>query len=172
MKRLLGVARVTVVALATAVTCVTALAVVAPAVLPIQFLYVQSGSMEPNLGVGALVVARPAEAAELGKGDVIVFSPQGKGTLVMHRIVRREATPQGEVFVTKGDANDAEDPWLVPAAGSGWRIERSVPMVGYALGFARDPRASIVLLSAAGGWMMFGLLRRIWRAPTPAPSAA
>ena len=172
MKRLLRWTRVIVVAAATTVTCVTALAVVAPAVLPIQFLYVQSGSMEPNMGVGALVMARPADASELGKGDVIVFSPGGKGAQVMHRIVRREATPQGEVFVTKGDANDAEDPWLVPAAGSGWRIERSVPKVGYALGFARDPRASMVLLSTAGGWLMFGLLRRIWRSPAPAPSAA
>lgn len=62
---------------------------------------VTTGSMEPGLPPGSLVLALPGQA---GPGDIVVFQAEDGGQVV-HRVV--ESTPEG--LVTQGDANDRTD---------------------------------------------------------------
>lgn len=62
---------------------------------------VTTGSMEPGLPPGSLVLALPGQA---GQGDIVVFQTEDGGQVV-HRVV--ESTPEG--LVTQGDANDRTD---------------------------------------------------------------
>lgn len=79
------------------------------------FLVVKSGSMEPVIQVGDIIITLPVQPSEIRvgpeDGDVIVFfKPPYCGDLrylIVHRAI--EVTEEG--FITKGDANPLPDPW-------------------------------------------------------------
>ncbi len=70
-------------------------------------LVVKSGSMEPTLKVGDVIVIEPASPEDIKVGDVIVFWNPWYGNLVVHRVVH--ITEEG--VYTRGDANAGIDPW-------------------------------------------------------------
>jgi signal peptidase len=74
-------------------------------------MVVLSGSMEPRLVPGDVVIADHTDPHALRSGTVIVFREPGDGRLVVHRLVRIASS--GEL-VTKGDANPSEDSTPVP----------------------------------------------------------
>ncbi len=65
-------------------------------------LIVSSGSMEPELSVGDVIIIKSCANYEVG--DIITYSVDDK-YFVTHRIIERE----GNNFVTKGDNNNVED---------------------------------------------------------------
>ncbi len=145
---------------------------VGPRFLPYQTYTVLSGSMEPTLPVGSVIVAVPARGEELNTGDVItVANPQHAGVLVTHRIIGIENSPQGRTFTTKGDANSVPDSWVVPGTGSGWRYAFSIPYLGYALSALQSDLGRLFLLVIPT--MLLGglLLIEIWR-PARKPDQA
>lgn len=78
-------------------------------------LKVITGSMEPSIHEGDYIVVKKADPAELKEGDIICFYSGDKAIYGMpntHRIVR--ILDDGS-FVTKGDANNKEDPVPVTA---------------------------------------------------------
>lgn len=76
--------------------------------LPGAFLTVESGSMEPVLSEGDLLFVWETPYEELKVGDTVTF--HGNNELVTHRIVRED----GSRFVTRGMANNVEDPSIGP----------------------------------------------------------
>ena len=64
-----------------------------------------SGSMEPEIPVGSLVIATEVPFEEIEPGDILMF--HSGGTLVTHRVVAND-TVVGQL-TTKGDANDSVD---------------------------------------------------------------
>ncbi len=90
-------------------------AVVKPEETPAFFGYkmyvIISGSMQPELDVGDIVIVKKINPNELKKDDVISFR---KGqTIITHRIVDVENTEQKLQFLTKGDNNNTNDKDLV-----------------------------------------------------------
>lgn len=137
---------------------------VGPRFLPYQTYTVLSGSMEPALPVGSVIVAVPARGEELKTGDVItVANPQHAGALVTHRIVAIENGPQGRSFTTKGDANSAVDSWVVPGAGSGWRYSFAIPYLGYVLSALQSDLGRLFLLIIPTVLLGGLMLIEIWR---------
>ncbi len=65
-----------------------------------------SGSMEPLIGVGDVVVAEPYTGQELVPGSVIVFEDPVWGGLISHRL---ESANADGTLTTKGDANRSAD---------------------------------------------------------------
>jgi signal peptidase len=84
---------------------------------------VVSGSMEPNLHVGDLMIVRAQES--YSAGDIAIYN-RGRITII-HRIV--DITPQGYVF--KGDNNPAPDPDIVPPERVLGRGLFAIPLLGY-----------------------------------------
>lgn len=74
-------------------------------------LTVLSGSMEPTLPVGSLVVVRPVDAADVRIGDVVTYLPHPDDpTAITHRVTGvTHRTDGGRTFTMQGDANDAPD---------------------------------------------------------------
>lgn len=83
-------------------------------------LVVVSGSMEPVLPVGSVVLSRSTPAAELEVGDIVtVERPRDLG-LVTHRVVSATPGDGGSTeLVLRGDANSVDDPepYVVSSAG-------------------------------------------------------
>jgi signal peptidase I len=93
---------------------------------------VVSGSMEPVLPVGSVIVTRLVEVAEIRPGDIITFA-LGRN-LVTHRVVEL-VHKEGDTrpwFRTKGDANNQPDPELVASKTKYLpKTVAFVPIAGY-----------------------------------------
>ena len=85
----------------------------APSVFGFSVLQVTSGSMEPEIPVGGIVVVRKAKPESLKVGDVISFYSNDidiSGKVNTHRIIEIKQSESGEkIFRTKGDANEYAD---------------------------------------------------------------
>jgi signal peptidase len=156
------------VTLATWAVVACAAAVMLAVGLPYAFGFksftVMSGSMEPAIGTGAVVVERPIAPREARVGDVVTFKdPEGSGRLITHRVASVRLRGGTARFVTKGDANNTPERWSVPADGSIGRVAYDVPKVGYVMAYAGG-RHGRILLFALPVLLLAGYeLVRIWR---------
>ena len=117
---------------------------------------VLTGSMEPEISVGAMVMARPERAADIEPGEVIQFvppepyGPPGGGPVV-HRVVDVSRDAEGTVVVhTKGDANSGADPWSLDASRSTvYRVVGHSELAGGLLDTGRRSAATVALCGVA-----------------------
>jgi signal peptidase len=141
-----------------------ALAVGLPHAFGFKSFTVMSGSMEPAIGTGAVVVERPIAPREARVGDVVTFKdPEGSGRLITHRVTSVRVRGSTARFVTKGDANNTPERWSVPADGSIGRVAYDVPKVGYALAYAGGRHGRILLFVLPVLLLAGYELVRIWR---------
>ncbi len=73
----------------------------------ISMKIVESGSMEPAIKTGSLVVVAPASSYFVG--DIITFESTSADVPTTHRITEVKEENGLQVFVTKGDANEEAD---------------------------------------------------------------
>ena len=89
-----------------------------PRVVGFSVFRVLTGSMEPEIPEGSLLVVRETDTDAIQIGDVISFfspDPTLEGAVNTHRVVDIQTENGGKVFYTKGDANVLEDAYPVPA---------------------------------------------------------
>ena len=101
---------------------------------------VYTGSMEPAIHVGSVVVIKPVDVERLEEGDVVCFTFSGPASIT-HRIIN--ITTEG--FITKGDANEDPDQWIVRRENIVGKVILIIPYVGYLGHFVRTPIGFILL---------------------------
>ncbi len=111
---------------------------------------VLSGSMEPEISVGDLLIVAERKSYEVG--DVVVY--QDGRMAVTHRIV---AITEDEV-ITKGDANNTEDAPITVEQIKG-EVVLAIPHAGYAVNAIKTPLGTLCILALA-----IFLLERSFRA--------
>jgi signal peptidase I len=111
-----------------------------------EFDAVLSGSMEPVLGVGGLVIIRPVDAQDVNVGDVISFKLPDINTPICHRIIEKSQTADGLVFKTKGDANEEADQNPVPAEAVNGKEIFYMPRVGNLARLSQAGRERIYIM--------------------------
>lgn len=102
---------------------------------------VYTGSMEPAVPVGSIVVIKPVDPETLKIGDIICFQ-LSKPPSITHRIIN--ITNEG--FITKGDANEDPDTWIVKKENVIGKVEMTIPYVGHLGYFVRTPLGFITLI--------------------------
>lgn len=128
----------------------------------IQVKVVKSGSMEPTIKTGGIVIDMPASSYEIG--DIITFGQDTKTQIpTTHRIVAVEGTGADRVFTTKGDANDAPDPTPTPIGEVHGKVLLTIPFVGYVLDFARKPLGFMLLVGVPAAFIILEELGKIAR---------
>jgi signal peptidase I len=144
--------------------------VVAPSLFGGRSLTVMSGSMEPALGVGDVVINSRVSPAEVRVGDIVTFNdPEGTGKLITHRVRQLRIVDGTAKVVTKGDNTNAVERWDMPATGSLGRVEYHVPLLGFLVFWLHGPFASLALI-VIPAVLLAGLeLWRIWRPERPGP---
>ena len=126
-------------------------------------LIVRSGSMEPAVEVGDVIVTRTVHPTQVDVGDVITFSdPTRAGELVTHRTQRVEQQGSRIAFVTKGDANGGVERWTIDRSGTVGLLIFRLPSVGYALSWAGEPVTRLALVLAGAILLGYSGGRRIW----------
>ncbi|XCP85592.1 signal peptidase I [Roseburia hominis] len=97
-----------------------------------QVYNVISGSMEPALPIGSLVLVKPQDAAKVQEGDIIAFySATDTGAIITHRVVENQVAAGR--LVTKGDANEDKDINPVEYDQFLGKVMFSVPFLGMIL---------------------------------------
>lgn len=112
----------------------------------IELKIVKSGSMEPTIPTGSLVIVKPMQS--YGIGDVITFGADTKTQIpTTHRIIGYESDAEGRsVFRTQGDANEDQDANPVQRGEIIGKVVFHMPFVGFVLDFARQPLGFALLI--------------------------
>jgi signal peptidase len=156
--------RVTAVSLAMGIGLGTFGVIVAPSLVGGRSLTVMSGSMEPALRVGDIVINSKVSPADVRVGDIVTFNdPEGTGKLITHRVRRVRIADGTAHMVTKGDKTNSVERWDVPASGSFGRVEFRVPLLGFLVFWLHGPLARLGLIVIPALLLAGFELWRIWR---------
>jgi signal peptidase len=166
MTAVLSNARLALTWFALGIALALTLALAAPLLFGARPLTVLSGSMEPALMTGDVVVVKSIDPIAARPGDVVTFrSPSGRA-LITHRVQRMRARGQAVQFVTKGDANVPVERWQVDRGEQIRRVVLRVPLIGYGLNLFRTRLGLIALVLVPLVLLGFVELWSIWR-PEP-----
>lgn len=140
------------------------MAITVPYLFGGKSLTVLSGSMEPNLHVGDVIVVHEISPLSARVGDIVTFrDPADPTRLVTHRVRSIQAVGNSVRFVTKGDANTSVENWKISADGKIGQVRYRIPRIGYTLAWIRGKlgRLMLVVIPALmlGAWE----IHRIWR---------
>ena len=143
---------------------------VGPHVLNYRTMTMLTGSMSPVIDPGDVTIVTPLPVAEVTAGMIIAYHiPLDDHHLVSHRVVSVEHDADGTVTVqTKGDANDAADPWKAILQGdTAYQVRAVIPELGHVIQALRTPVISQALVYGAPTLLAGWLLLSIWRPQTP-----
>lgn len=105
---------------------------------------VLSGSMNPEIKVGDLVLVKEVDTSSLKKDDIIAYR-DSQDKVTTHRIVEVINNKEGLSFITKGDANNTEDAEIKASQVEGKYIKK-YPGIGKAVLFIQQPLGFAVVV--------------------------
>ena len=136
---------------------------------------VLSGSMEPAIAAGDVVVVESVPPGAIAVDDVITYSRSDEAATVTHRVIDIDDAGGERVFYTKGDANEDADQRPVPASALVGAVVLTIPYIGYVIQFVGTRAGFALLVVLPFGALLVtegvGLLRRR-RGGTDADEAA
>jgi len=119
-----------------------------------------------------MVVTAPKPVADLRVGDVISYQiPVEDHRVETHRVTSIKTRPDGLVQIqTKGDANEAVDPWTaVLAEDTVYEVQTVIPKAGSVIRVLSAPLIQhAILWGALGGVLILGF-SMIWKKKPVAP---
>jgi len=115
-------------------------------------------SMEPAINRGSAIVVDPVDPGALRVGDVVSLRVGPERAVFTHRIVRIVERPDGLWLETKGDANEAPDPALVPAASVVGRVGLTISAIGYVIAAVSTSSGLLLIGGLAGVFLAVALL--------------
>ncbi len=115
-----------------AVSLFALITVVIPLLLGAQTYTVLTASMQPGMPPGTLIAVRPSSIDDVRVGDVVTYQLRsGEPAVVTHRVVGTTSSTGGaRLLITRGDANDADDPPVQSEQLRG-TVVFAVPYLGY-----------------------------------------
>lgn len=123
---------------------------------------VLSGSMEPAIKIGSVVVIRQAD--EYRVGDVITFGADTKSEVpITHRIYEIKNINGEAVYTTKGDANNAPDIKELQKTEILGKVLFNVPYFGYAISAVQKPVGFALVIIIPVVLIIYDEIRKIWR---------
>jgi signal peptidase I len=139
---------------------------VGPHVLGYRTMTMLTGSMAPHINPGDVVISTPLDVDDVTAGMIISYHiPIDDHRVVTHRVVSVQHDPDGSVTVqTKGDANNADDPWQATLQGdTAYQVRAVLPAVGHAIEWLRTPVVAKALVYVAPALLAGWLILSIWR---------
>lgn len=105
---------------------------------------IASGSMEPTLEVGDIVITKKAKQEEIKKGDIITFVDNGY--TITHRMVDIVEKEGNTYYQTKGDNNSTNDPNLVKYNDIEGIYIYKIEGLGNIINYAQNTPVMIIIL--------------------------
>jgi signal peptidase len=139
---------------------------VGPHVFGYRTMTMLTGSMAPKINPGDVTVATPLPVADITVGMVVSYHiPVDDHHVVSHRVVAVEHGRDGSVTIrTKGDANNAVDPWKATLQGATvYRVRAVLPDLGRVIEALRTPVVTKALVYGVPTLLAAWALLSIWR---------
>jgi len=135
-----------------------------PALFGFHDFIEMSGSMEPTIHVGDVVIDRSLSPLDVRIGDAVTFrDPQDQTKLITHRVHGMHVHPDFVRFATKGDAVNSVQRWDIPVTGHVGRVVAHIPWLGFALFWVSTRLGRLLLLVVPAVSLAVMELLRIWR---------
>lgn len=126
-----------------------------------KFLTVLSGSMEPKIKTGSVVIVKPSDNYKIG--DIITFGKNTKTeTPTTHRIYDIAVERGEQMYITKGDANEDPDIKQIAKKEVIGKALFSIPYFGYAVDMAKKPIGFAVVIIVPAIVIIFDEIRKIY----------
>jgi signal peptidase len=123
---------------------------------------VLSGSMEPALGVGGVVITQLIKLDEVKKGDIISYKIDEQR--ITHRVIDVGKAGGKVQFQTKGDANEEPDPYaVIPKGEKVPKVVYFVPYFGFLAGLMKNKLNFFLLVGIPAVCLVALYLWDIWR---------
>jgi signal peptidase len=134
-----------------------------PSVVGRHSFTVLSGSMEPTLHVGDVVIDRKAHPLDVRPGDIVTFrDPDGTTRLLTHRVVQMRVAGSTAYVVTKGDANHGVERWSIPVDGTVGLVEFRLPKLGHVMSRLGGRDGRLLLIAVPALLLALFELKRLW----------
>ena len=128
-----------------------------------RLLVVESGSMEPTIKTGSVIVTIPSKTYK--PGDIITFKiNSGDKELVTHRIEFKEflsGVNNNPVYLTSGDANKTFDSQKIKNENIIGKVIFTVPYAGYLVNHIKNPKLFVFLVIVPATIIMYEELRTL-----------
>lgn len=135
-----------------------AILLLVPTALGYKSMAVISGSMEPDIPVGSVVIVKDVMPKNLKTGDVITYQIS-EGTMVTHRI--NSIDKDKEEIVTKGDVNDVADANPVKYDRVIGKMAACIPLLGYISIYIKTPLGIAVVCGIISALILLNFLPSI-----------
>lgn len=119
-----------------------------PSFMGYSIYRISSGSMEPTLEVGDVILVKECEPQDLQIGDIVTFQGEGiyEGKIITHRVIKATYEENGQLyFDTKGDANKNDDP-VNKAESLYGRMETTIPWLNFLYDFFLTPWGLLAII--------------------------
>ena len=127
-----------------------------------QVKIVKSGSMEPAVKTGSIVVIKPS--AEYKVGEIITFGKDNRKNIpTSHRIQAIRMLQGKMLYTTKGDANNSADAKETSQNEIIGKVIFKLPYLGYVLDMARKPIGFILLVATPALAIVYDEVVKIWK---------
>ena len=132
----------------------------------VEIKIVKSGSMEPVIKTGSIVIIRPSASYAYAVGDIVTFGKDTSDSVpTTHRIVRSRQEAGATYYTTKGDANEEADPEETNSREIIGPVLFSIPYAGFILDFAKQPVGFSALIGVPAAlvilYEVFGIFEEI-----------
>jgi signal peptidase len=121
---------------------------------------VQSGSMEPTINTGDVIIVAPQP--KYYKNQVIAFK-ETDGRMVTHRTIDDQSGRGEGPFVTKGDANQSIDEEIINYDQVIGKVVFTLPKIGYVVAYSRTPIGLILLIVVPMTIIAYDEIRKIFQ---------
>jgi signal peptidase I len=139
---------------------------VGPHVFGYRTMTMLTGSMAPKINPGDVTVATPLAVDDIRVGMIVSYHiPVDDHHVVSHRVVSVQHGPGGQVTIqTKGDANNAADPWTATLQGNtAYQVRAVLPHLGRVIEALRSPVVAKALVYGAPTLLAGWLILAIWQ---------
>lgn len=101
-----------------------------PTIMGNKFFTVLTGSMEPTIMTGDLIIVKETSPEDIQAGDVITFGSSNSENITTHR-VKKVIRENDEIqYITQGDANNVQDPSPIESEVLIGKVVKCVPKLG------------------------------------------
>lgn len=120
--------------------------------LPLAIRVVESGSMQPRIPVGSLIITRQIGPNQIRSGNVISFKVNNE--ILTHRIISVSKNDKGVKLETKGDNSTSKDPGFISEVDVLGKLVLVIPYLGYVLLFFQRPAGLLLIACVIVGTLM------------------
>jgi len=102
--------------------------------------------MSPTFRRGSLLIIKQIDTDSIKVGDIITYRKAGDSLATTHRVTEIIEEDGAKKFVTKGDANNINDPVPVDQEYVIGKVAFFIPYIGFVMAFVRTKQGTLLVI--------------------------